>query len=365
MQPAWADLLTRSAELNAFMHPGLAIAAADSYPEQPVQVVTAWQERNGVPTLVGLWSLGQGQVSPMPISVLKAPCFPHGFLATPVVDLMCIHEALHAMLDAIEKKSYLPNIVVLQPFSADGPVMAALERVLAERGTLPCVMRTARRPILDAGLEAPNYFERAISAASRKKLRQHRRRLAEQDGLATSVVTGGAELEDALETFLALERSGWKGRRNTALTCDPRDAAFFRLAIGSAAGAISVHSLRLDGRPISMQIVLRAGQAAFTWKTTYDESFEDRSPGMLLFQDCTEEFIRDRSIAFVDSCSYDDSGYMAAWSERRAVSDVWIDVRRNGSMAFPVLSGLQKLYLEIRQVVKRQIASRLHRSRSK
>jgi len=96
----------------------------------------------------------------------------------------------------------------------------------------------------------------------------------------------------------------------------------------------------------------RAGAAAFTWKTAYDEQFQDFSPGMLLLEDYTTAFLADKSIAYVDSCAHDDSGYMSAWIERQAVADLWIDARRGGSLAFRVLSGSQKRYRDARAMTK-------------
>ena len=106
-----------------------------------------------------------------------------------------------------------------------------------------------------------------------------------------------------------MEASGWKGRQGTALASNETDAAFMRGAIAALAehGCATVHSIHLDGRPVSMQIVARAGAAAFTWKTAYDEAFHDFSPGMLLLEDYTAAFLADKSIAFVDSCSFDDT----------------------------------------------------------
>ena len=113
-----------------------------------------------------------------------------------------------------------------------------------------------------------------------------------------------------------------------------------------------LHALYLDGQPVSMQIVMRAGAVAFTWKTAYDEQFQDFSPGMLLLEDYTAAFLADQSIAYVDSCSHDDSGYMAAWTERQTMADIWIDVRRGGSLTFRVLGGLQKRYRDARGAAK-------------
>ena len=63
----------------------------------------------------------------------------------------------------------------------------------------------------------------------------------------------------ALEEFLAMEASGWKGQQGTALLSNKTDAAFVRGAVGGLAerGCASIHSLYLDGKPVSMQIVAR------------------------------------------------------------------------------------------------------------
>jgi hypothetical protein len=158
-----------------------------------------------------------------------------------------------------------------------------------------------------------------------------------------------------MEEFLALEAAGWKGHQGTALLNDPADAAFMRGAVGALAdcGRASIHSLYLDGKPVSMQIVARSGAAAFTWKTTYDEAFHDFSPGTLLLEDYTSALLADKSIAFVDSCSFDDTGFMSAWGERIGIADLWIDARRGDSLSFRVLSTIQTTYLGLRTRAKR------------
>jgi CelD/BcsL family acetyltransferase involved in cellulose biosynthesis len=248
----------------------------------------------------------------------------------------------------------MPKIVALDTMGAEGPTYDALMRVLERRGSAPCVFEAAQRPKLASTLDGKAYLEKALSGSSRKKLRQHRRKLSEKGALTSVVASEPAAVQAALEQFLTMEASGWKGREGTALLSDKADAAFMRGAIAALAehGCASLHSLYLDGKPVSMQIVVRAGAAAFTWKTAYDETLRDFSPGMLLFEDYTTAFLADKSIAFVDSCSYDDSGYMAAWGERQAVADLWINARRGGSLEFRALSGLQKSYRNARAAAK-------------
>ena len=82
-----------------------------------------------------------------------------------------------------------------------------------------------------------------------------------------------------------------------------------------------------------MQLILRCGEAAFTWKTAFDERFQDFSPGMLLLEDYTASLLADERIAFVDSCAQDDSGFMAVWTERQPVADL-ASVRSTAACGF-------------------------------
>jgi CelD/BcsL family acetyltransferase involved in cellulose biosynthesis len=232
--------------------------------------------------------------------------------------------------------------------------MQALTRVLGARDSAPRILESFRRPKLASALDGKSYLAKALSSSSRKKLRQHRRRLAEKGELSRAICAQPQAVRSAFEEFLALEAAGWKGKQGTALLCNERDRAFMRAAIASLAehGYAWIDALHLNGRPVSMQIIARCGPAAFTWKTAYDERFHDFSPGMLLLEDYTASLLADTSIAFVDSCSHSDSGFMAAWSERQAVADLWIDARRGGSVAFGFLSGLQKGYRDLRATAK-------------
>src|SRR3954453_4507273 len=101
-----------------------------------------------------------------------------------------------------------------------------------------------------------------------------------------------------------------------------------------------------------MQIVARAGAAAFTWKTAYDESFRDFSPGMLLLEEYTASLLADPGVAYVDSCAQDETSFMSVWTERKSVADLWFDARRGGSLSFRSLGALQVSYRELRASAK-------------
>ena len=130
------------------------------------------------------------------------------------------------MLDCIAADRRLPKIMAMDAMAAEGRTYEALVRVLSRRGSTPCILQQSRRPKLQSALDGKAYLEKALSSSTRKKLRQHRRRLSEK-GAVTSVVASEPEaVRRAFEDFLTLEASGWKGREGTALLSDKADAAF-------------------------------------------------------------------------------------------------------------------------------------------
>ena len=125
----------------------------------------------------------------------------------------------------------LPKIVTLDMMGTDGAVYAALNRVLTRRGSEPAVFGQWQRPRLASLLDGKAYLEAALSSSTRKKLRQHRRKLSEKGSLTTVIASEPEMVRRAVEDFLAMEASGWKGREGTALMSNAADAAFMREAM--------------------------------------------------------------------------------------------------------------------------------------
>jgi CelD/BcsL family acetyltransferase involved in cellulose biosynthesis len=287
LQPHWRDLIRRADACNVFMHPALVCGAAQTYPDKDIRALIAWKRLGEAVELAGFWafSVARARKSALPVNVLNSPAFPNAYVATPVIDRRLLDEVWTAMLDRLAAEPGTPKLASLESMNMDASTMEALARVVSARRSRIWVTATASRPKLASGLDAKRYLELALSGASRKKLRQHRNRLSRRGALRSTCACDPASITDAVEQFLRLEVAGWKGKTGTALLCNACDAAFTRAAMLALAreGCASIHALYLDGKPLSMQIVLRCGGAAFTWKTTYDENFRDFSPGMLLF----------------------------------------------------------------------------------
>jgi CelD/BcsL family acetyltransferase involved in cellulose biosynthesis len=195
-----------------------------------------------------------------------------------VIDAGCIEPVLTAMLDALAAHGSLPKLIMLTDISVDGPVMAGLRRVLDRRGAAPAFLKHTQRPMLRSGL-SKEHHERLVSPGTHKKLRQHRRRLAKHGPVAFVTHSRPEEVRDALEEFLRMEASGWKGRHGTALLSDERSAVFARYFVNALAsdGLATTEALRVGDRPVAMQVLLRSGNGAFTWKVAYDEALSPRA----------------------------------------------------------------------------------------
>jgi hypothetical protein len=342
-----------------FTHPELVRMAAHAYAGATIRACVAWSQEGGAKRLVGVWAfcIARPRKSLFPVTVLHSPAFPNAYLATPVLDRRLLNELWSAMLDRLAADPTVPKIAVLEAVSMEEPTMAALARVIAARGSRIWLTGSTSRPRLASDLDAKRYLDQALSSSSRKKLRQHRNRLGRQGVLANAVIRDPAGVTRAVEQFLQLEAQGWKGRNGTALLSNARDAAFTRAAVPALAreGCVAIHMLSLDARPLSMQILLECGRAAFTWKTAYDENFRDFSPGMLLFEDYTAALLADPTIAYADSCAYDDCSFMA-WTETQSIADLWFDVRAGGSLRTEVLGRAQTVYRALRELAKKRCA---------
>ena len=349
----WRDLVARALEPNVFMDPAVLSAAMSVSQGRKIVVLLAWDSAHPNDRLLGVWSFAVGRAL-LPVKVLIAPAVPHAYLAHPVIDAGAADAVLHAMLDVIARSADLPKIIALNAMHSDGATMAALDRVMAQRGAPRHVFATRQRPVLLPGCDGKSYFEAALSASSRKKLRQHRRRLAEQGDLQLRTFAATADILLALDDFLALEAAGWKGRAGDALACSAADAAFARAMLAALAHqrAVTIFGLYLGDKPVSMQIVLRSGAVAYTWKTAYDEAYHDFSPGMLLLEDYTAAFLAENDLARVDSCSFDDSGFMAAWRDRETIADLWLSTGRGASSRFELLALMQAKACSARGHVK-------------
>jgi CelD/BcsL family acetyltransferase involved in cellulose biosynthesis len=241
--------------------------------------------------------------------------------------------------------------LVLRDMSLDGATMKAITEVLREAGTAPRVLQSHGRACLDATRDADELLHDALGAKKLKELRRLRNRMAEQHGAVTfDVARTPNDVASALEIFLTLEASGWKGKRGTALLQDPGDAAFIRRATVALAGRgqCEIVTLRAGDTPVAAAIVPRHLDRAFYFKLGIDERFAKFSPGVQLTLDLTRHLCADPAIASADSTA--SAGHPMIdpiWRGRLGIGDMLIPLRPDD----PVVT-LIHATLTLRRVVR-------------
>ena len=183
-------------------------------------------------------------------------------------------------------------------------------------------------------LAFPSSYEELLEAKSpafRANLRRRRRQLEKMGALTVERFTGLEGLAERLDEGFALERSGWKGRRGTAIAQDTRTRAFYtEVAKGAALnGYLSLFFLRLDGRPIAFHFGLVYDGVYSVPKLAYDEELRGASPGLVLLEEAIKDGI------FRGLRGYDFLGAEAEWKNKWSSSvrpNHWLFIFRDTLM---------------------------------
>jgi CelD/BcsL family acetyltransferase involved in cellulose biosynthesis len=329
----WRALAERAIEPNGYYLPGWELAVnafasgrtgasalsarGDAAPDRAARLI-------GLVPVIPIW---RAYKIPLPALV---SAHPYGTLCTPPLDREFAHEAATRLLH--EARQAGAHALILRDVALDGATIKAFDAVLQQEHLRPRVLQSYFRAGLDATREPEELLRDALGARKLKELRRQRHRLAEHGAIGFEVARTPAEVAAALEIFLRLEASGWKGKRGTALMQDDGDAGFVRCAAPALAenGQCEIVTLRAGDTSIAAGIVLRHQDRAFFFKLGIDERFAKFSPGVQLTLDLTRHLCADPAIASADStASADHPMINPIWRGRFAIGDVLIPLRRN------------------------------------
>jgi hypothetical protein len=266
-------------------------------------------------------------------SILRVWSNPFGPLGTPLVDAEGAAETIDNMLEALARPdAKLPGILVLPDLRLNGRFTQLIKAVAIGRDLPLTVTNTFERPMLESQEDGDTYLKTTISKNHIRDMRRQFRLLGEEGRVSYNVARQPEEIRRRMEEFLALEASGWKGRKRSAMVMDRFRAAFAREAITNLAevDAVRIHTLDLDGRAIASMVVFIMAGEAYTWKTAYDERYARFSPGKLLLADLTDWHLDDPNIERTDSCAVPDHPIMSRfWKEREEMGTLLIGLRPN------------------------------------
>ena len=357
----WRALAERAVEPNGYNLPDWELAVnASASGRTGVSALRAWSDAapapDGAARLTGLLpviSFWRAYKIPLPALVSADP---YGTLCTPLLDRDCTNEAAARLLQ--QARNAGAHALVLRDISLDGAAMKAITEALRQGGMRPQVLQSHVRACLDARRDADGLLHDALGTKKLKELRRQRSRLAEHGAIRFDVARTPEQVASAVENFLALEASGWKARRGTALVQDEGDARFIRRATTSLAeyGQCEIVTLRAGTTPVAAAVVLRHQDRAFYFKLGVDERFAKFSPGVQLTLDLTRHLCADPAIAMADSTADADHPMInPIWRGRLAIGDVLIPLRPKD----PVVS-LVHAALTLRRLVREPARRAVH-----
>lgn len=350
-------LCARTVEPNVFFNPRFLAPAMPRLEDREIRlaVMRDGEEARSRLRLLVPFSVERPSI-PLGVPVLRTWSSPFGPLGTPLIDRddpVGVLEDFLAMLARPHLR--FPKVFVLPDIRLDGPV-AGLLRNVGEAKNLPVEIATRiERPYLQSALDGDAYLKLALSAHHFREFRRLQRRLGEKGALEFKVARNPEEVRLAVEAFLTLEMSGWKGRERTAMAVDRYRAAFAREAVYRLAESdlCRIHLLVLDGNPIAALIVFVENGIAYTWKTAYDENFAAFSPGTLLAMAVTRSHLEDPNITATDSCAVPDHPVMSRiWSERASIGTMVVGLTPGSDRIVRQASQQIHLYRESRNMAR-------------
>lgn len=329
------DFLTyRVMEANVFFAPRFLAPAMPRLDERQIRLAVIRDEdaRRSRVRLLMPFSVEKPGFSVGP-SILRVWSNPFGPLGTPLVDAEGAAETIDNLLEALARpEAKLPGILVLPDLRLNGRFTQLIKAVAIGRDLPLTVTNTFDRPMLESQEDGDAYLRSTISKNHLRDMRRQFRLLGELGHISYNVARQPEEIRRRMEEFLALEASGWKGRKRSAMVMDRFRAAFAREAITNLAevDAVRIHTLDLNGVAIASMVVFIMAGEAYTWKTAYDERYARFSPGKLLLSDLTDWHLDDPNIERTDSCAVPDHPIMSRlWKEREEMGTLLIGLRPN------------------------------------
>src|SRR5215510_1689135 len=161
----------------------------------------------------------------------------------------------------------------------------------------------------------------------RGNLRKARNKLMNLSGVEYISARRQPQLGQALDEFLEVEASGWKGAmgERTAIKLDSRLTNFYRSLSEtfSPVDACEINLLKADGRCLAGQFCLVVGDTSYILKIGYDESYVHVAPGNMLLENSLQRYSSEGVVKFLNLVT--DTPWHANWSPLSyAVSNAYV-----------------------------------------
>jgi CelD/BcsL family acetyltransferase involved in cellulose biosynthesis len=336
-QPVTLDLVTTRAGFEALEGPWNALFARAGRDTQVFQTYNwLWHWTNhflpapGMPgpelsivtaragdRLVMVWPLVLDRVGPVKrLSWMGEPVSQYGDVL--IDDVPDASALLRAAWDFVIERTGA-GVLQLRKVRED----SAIAPLLAEMGA--AVTTELKAPYLNLA-SAPSFaeYEKRYSSGARRNRKRQRRRLEERGAVALSWHTEGAEAETLTAEAFRLKML-WLHQRGivSPALADPRTARFFTDATRAETHPAGCHVLSLScgGRPVALEIGVRAKGRTAIHVIAYDLDFEKTGAGSLLMEDSIRRACDD-GLATFDLLAPGD-GYKLEWADDAVTVRDW------------------------------------------
>ncbi len=173
------------------------------------------------------------------------------------------------------------DVIRLEYLPEDSPTLRAGITVAAALGWNRVVEETFASP-WRALSQPPGAWDLGLKRKFKANLRNRERRLKMLGEVTFAVARARAEQRAALQIFYALEASGWKGKRGSAIAQRAGAKVFYDELEERTALNTWIPTLSVAGRVVAAQLIRVQGSTLFMLKTAYDPDFSPYTPGQLL-----------------------------------------------------------------------------------
>jgi CelD/BcsL family acetyltransferase involved in cellulose biosynthesis len=329
---AWRELADRAVEPNPFFDPDFVLSAARRLEEWDEVAVVRVLDGGDWIACLPIRRYRRWHRLPLPhvATWLHIYCLLGTPLVAPGRESQSL-EGIVAEMQAVERTAFAG----LEWVSAEGALADALGEAAPEAIAFDRFSRATlvRRP-------SDDYLEGHVKSKDRRDFRRRARLLTEELGEEPQLVDRAGEPE-AIETFLDLEASGWKGREGTAMASNPAHAELMRETAHAFAerGSLRLIFLEAAGKAVAARCSFVAGGVDFCFKIAYDESFKRFSPGRELELRMVDRFHADESLKWLDSCTDPRNDlYNRLWPDRRELTTAMLPAPgARGKLAVPAI----------------------------
>jgi CelD/BcsL family acetyltransferase involved in cellulose biosynthesis len=338
----WASLAHCALEPNVFYAPAF-LAASQQHIERTVIRAVICRDEAGA--LLGFLPYRPATIAESwGLPALKCYSNPYVQSSMPLLNPDHATEALGSLIARLSAAERFRPLLLLPHVDLEGDGFAALAAACDTLGRSFSILRETKRAFFTQNTHP--------AEALQKKLGKSVARLAKLGRVDLSIGVRDTAHGKLVEAFLKLEAMGWKGAAGTALLSKPTTAAFARSAFGPANLDMRFDVLRLDGRPIAINLNPQSQNRVYTLKTAYDESFRSHSPGKTLDMAMALEAGRTQTHS-IDSCALPGHHLEQFWPGLRRFGYVAIDITPDASpSAFRLASNMMKQVLHWREKAK-------------